>query len=295
MAYAKRKIDLEFRLGKGSFGGSGFNTVKATGLRVTAAIEKAGAIGMHTLNARVYGLDQSIANSISTLGKVLTAGRNNLVSVSAGDDQSGMSVVFLGTIDTAWSDYTGAPDAAVVIRAHTGLFDALRPLPAVSFQGSADVATIMSGIAQQMGYTFENSGVSVQLSNPYFPGTGRDQAYAAARAADINIAMDDQPGGTLTLAIWPKDGARGGVAPLVSPDTGMVNYPTWVENGVIVKTLYNPSLMAGGKVNIKSAIPNANGTWQIFNLRHDLESEIPEGEWFTTASCNVLGHQQLAT
>lgn len=294
MSFVQRKIDLSFRLGLGSFGDSGFNTVTASGLRVSSTISKAGAVGMHTASIRAYGLKTDIANQISTLGKILTAGRNNTVTLSAGDDQSGMSVAFIGTIDEAWSDYTNAPDASVVISAHTGLLDALRPIAPSSYPSGADVANVISSLAQQMGYAFENNGVNVILSCPYFSGTGRQQAYAAARAANVNIAFDDAPNATPTIAIWPQDGSRGGAAPLISPDTGMMGYPTWVQNGVVVKTLFNPNLLSGGQVQIKSSIPNANGTWQIYNLEHTLESEKPDGRWDSVVSCSVLGHQAVA-
>lgn len=294
MSLSRRHIDLKFRLGTGSFGDTGDNTASVTGLRVSATIHKAGAAGMNTLEMRVNGLTPDIANQISTLGKPLNAGRNNLVSLSAGSDETGMAVAFIGTIMSAYQDAKSAPDVAVTVLAQTGLLEALRPLPPSSFKGSADVATILAGIAKQMNYTFENSGVSVQLANAYFPGTGRDQAYAAAAAAGINITMDDQPGGTPTLAIWPKTGSRGGEIPLISPDTGMVGYPTHTDTGLFVTTVYNPNIVFGGKVKIQSSIKNANGVWTLYDVTHDLESETPGGKWFTSIGCNFADHAAVA-
>ena len=293
--FRKRSITLKFRLGTGSFGDTGANTATATGLSVNATISKTGAVGMHRLQATVYGLDPSIATQISTLGKPLLAGRNNLVSVLAGDDDGGMPVVFIGTIQTAWSDYEGAPDVGVEINAFTGMLDSLRPLPPTSFNGGADVATMISGLAGQMGYAFENNGVSVQLKNQYLSGTGREQAYAAAKAANINIVMDDQPNASPTIAIWPKDGARGGAIPNISPTSGMVGYPRWTDQGVDVQMLFNPSVLVGGQIQISgSQVKNANSVWPVFQLTHELESRNPDGPWFTTARCSYLG-QPLPT
>jgi hypothetical protein len=291
VSFVRRKIDLKFQLGTGSFGDSGMNAVDVTGLRVHATISKAGGLGMATANVDVYGLDPKVANQISTLGKVLTAGRNNTITISAGDDEAGMAICYIGTIDMAWSDYTNAPDAKVQISAHQGLLENLKPIAPTSFKGSADVATILQTLAGQMGYTFENNGVSVQLSNQYLSGTAREQAYTVAANAGINIVMDDQPGGVNTLAIWPKDGQRQGNPPAIGPDTGLVSYPTWIENGIVLKSIFNPKIIVGGTVAITSSVPNANGTWQVFNLLHDIESEDPEGPWYSTVSCNVLGHQ----
>jgi hypothetical protein len=294
VTYSPRHIDLKIRLGQGSFGESGNNTASVSGLRCSAIISKAGGLGMNNLALRVFGLTKKIANQITVLGKPISNVVKNDISVSAGADDTGMSVTFIGTIFQAWQDLNQAPDASVTISAFTGLLEALRPLPPISFQGSADVATIMSGIAKQIGFDFENNGVSVQLANPYFPGTGRQQAAACAEAANINWLMDDQPGAKQVLAIWPKDGQRGGAIPLISPDTGMVGYPTWTENGIAVKTLYNPSIVTGGKIKVDSEITVAKGEWQVFSVTHELESETPDGKWFTTAECNVLGHQAIA-
>lgn len=288
MSLTKRRIDLTFRLGEGSFGGDGSNTVKVTGLRCTASISKAGGVSMTALQLRVYGLPLTLMNRLTTLGKQLTAGRNNTVTVEAGSDDTGMAVVFIGTIHQAWADLNSAPDAVFTVEAYTSLLDALRPLPPTSFNGSADVATILSGLAQQMGYAFENNGVSVQLAYPYFPGTGRDQAMAAAHAANINILFDDS-----TLAIWPKNGKRGGAAVLLSKDTGMVGYPTWTANGLVITSEFNPSITFGGTIHVQSIITPACGDWTVFKVDHDLESEMPGGKWFTRVEATILGHTVL--
>lgn len=289
MSFSRRHIDLTFRLGQGNFGDGGFNTVKLSGLRATATISKAGGVSMTGLNLSVYGMPLDLMNQLSTLGKPLVDGRNNTVTVEAGSDDTGMAVVFIGTIFQAWADLQNAPDGVFTVEAHTGLLDALRPLAPTSFNGAADAATILSGLAQQMGYSFENTGVSTQLSYPYFSGSGRDQAMACAEAGNFNILFDNT-----TLAIWPKGGARGGASVLISPDTGMVGYPTWTANGLVLTTLFNPSIAFGGTVQVDSSITPAKGQWTVFKVDHDLQSETPNGRWFTRLEATVLGHTALA-
>jgi hypothetical protein len=291
MTYSTRHIDVEFRLGKGDFGDSGFNTVTLSGLGVSATIAKSGGVSMSQLNLRVYGMTLTLMNQLSTLGKPLVSGRNNTVIVRAGSDDGGKSVVFQGTIFQAWADMQAAPETVFVVSAFTGLINALAPVPPTSFQGQADVAVIMSGLAQQMGLAFENSGVDGQLANPYFPGTARDQAAACAKAANINWLIDDA-----TLAIWPIDAPRRGSIPLISPDSDMVNYPTWTDNGVVVRTLYNPSIVFGAQVQIDSGITPAKGVWTVFSVTHTLEADYPDAkEWFTKLEATVLGHTAIAS
>ena len=301
MAFVKRQLSFIFHIGTGSFGDTGMNVVNIPpGLRASVTIAKTGGNNMNTLDARIYGLDPTVANGVSTLGTIIGATRKNTVTVLAGDEGGVLATVFIGTIDVAWQDYNSAPDVSLAIHAYGGLYEAVAPLRPTSFIGSADVATIISSIALQMGWAFENNGVSVQLNNQYLSGTGREQALTAAANAGIKIIFDDQPNATPTIAIWPKTGARAAQAPLLSPDSGMVGYPIWEAGAITVKSIYNPSLsvstgvgtnglMVGGTVEVKSSIANASGQWQIFSMTHELESETPDGSWFTTVRANTTG------
>ncbi|WP_347558583.1 hypothetical protein [Robbsia sp. KACC 23696] len=279
MSFARRKIDLTFRLGTGNFGESGSNTVKVSGLRVHASIEKAGGASMGTAHLRVFGLTMSMMNQLTGIVALIDgqiAYRANEVVVEAGDDVAGMSVIFQGQIAKSQIDMSGAPESALMIVGTAGLFDASKPVPAVSYPGSADAAVIMQNLATQSGYSFENNGVSVILSSPYFHGSARDQMVACANAAGIEWIIDDG-----VLAIWPKGGARGGAIPVVSPETGMVGYPIYDSPGITVRTVFNNQLLYGAKVKVESSLAFANGTFIMFHLAHELQSETPNGAWFT--------------
>lgn len=231
---------------------------------------------MGTASVQIWGMTKSTMNDLSTLGMKVRAVGRDTISISAGDTDSGMAVVFQGTITNAWADFTSAPDVVFHIDAHTGLEQATTPADPTSFQGSVDVATVMAGLASKMQLTFENSGVSIQLSNPYYPGNLREQAKAAAKHARCNIIIDNG-----TLAIWPLNGARDGLIPIVSPATGMVGYPAFVADGIMFRTIFNPSIGFGKKFQVHSDLQSATGTWAVFSLDHDLESLMPHGQWFS--------------
>lgn len=283
MTFAQRQIDVTFSIGKGSFGEDGFDNITLSGLRVSATVEKTGLPGMNTAQVRVYGMTLSMMNQLSTLGKPQIFTRKNAVTIKAGDAVSGMAVVFTGTLQDAWAELRGAPDGFFVVMAHTGLLAQMKPVPPSSFPGSADAAVILSGLAEQMGLSFENNGVSVQLSNPYFPGTARMQAVSCAKAAGINMTLDDD-----VLAIWPVGGHRGGTIPLISQDTGLVGFPAYAGGQqMALSTLYNPSIRFGGQVDVQTSLTGANGRWTVNSVHHHLESQTPGGAWFT----QIQGHQ----
>lgn len=295
MALVRRRIDLTFTLGEGTFGESGTNTVKLTGLRVQAVITKAGGPSMGTASLRVYGMTKSKMNQLSTLGMAITLVRRNSVVVEVGEDvaprpyqQPGgtatappttaapqRTVVFVGTITNAWADFDSAPEVAFIVEAHTGLLETVAPMPPTSVQGTADVASLISSLATRMGRSFENNGVTAQLSNPYFTGSPLEQARAIAKAAGVEFVDD-----VGKIAIWQSGQARGGVAPLLKPPE-LRGYPTYTSKGIRVSTLFNPSIGYGGSINVQSSLTPANGTWVVYKLDYELASEMPRGPWFT--------------
>lgn len=287
MSFVKRRIDVTFQLGQGVFGESGTNTVTCSDLRVQAHIDKVFGPGMGEAQIRVHGLTQSLLNQLSSLNQATMATRKNTVIISAGDDVSGMATVFQGQIMISQIMLNTAPDTALMILAQAGAFAAVQTVPPTSYPGTADAAVVMQNLAHLAGLDFDNSGVSVQLSTPYFPGSPLEQIRRCAQAGrgTFDYVIDDK-----TLAIFPAGGARGSLIPVVSPETGMVGYPNYSTSvyGIEVTTLFNPLLRPGGKVQVESSLEVANGTWQVFNLQHELESEDPGGQWYTRFSGAAL-------
>lgn len=288
MSLVSRKIDLTFRLGEGAFGDSGADTVELRGLRIYSTIVKYGGASMGTSNLKIHGMTLSLMNKLSTLGPAPTLYRRNTVTVAVGDDVSGMATVFIGTIFNAYTQFD-MPENPFVVEAYAGMIEALKAVPTSSFNGSADVATIMSGLASHMNLVFENNGVNVKLSNPYFAGSARDQVRQCAEAAGINWVIDLNK-----LAIWPAGGSRGGLVPVISPATGLKGYPSYTSRGIAFETQFNPSIGFGSKVNIVSDLKPASGEWVVFTQTHNLDALVPDGRWFTSCEAARPGFVVVA-
>jgi len=281
VAFVRRKIDVTFSLSPDAkdtkFVGTNSSTVKLSGLRCSAKISKAGGPSDCTMDLTIWGMTKSQMNQLSTLGMQINLVPKNEVVLEAGDDKTGMTTVFVGYILAAYADFKSAPEVSFHISAHAGLPQSVIPAVASSFKGSADVATIMASLATKMGFEFENNGVDAKLSNPYFSGSYRTQAQACAEAAGITVFFDLRK-----LIIWPKNGSRGGQIPIVSPATGMKGYPSYTAYGIMLETLFNPSINFGNKIKVESDLPAACGEWAVYNLDHALEAEMPNGQWFST-------------
>jgi hypothetical protein len=284
MSFITRKLKLTFTLGTGSFGESGSATVVVSDLRISATIVKAGLNSMPQAQLAIYGLTLSVMNQLSTLGayQIIAYQRNNTVKVEAGDDNGNLTLVFTGTIFAAYADLSQPTEAPFIVYAMTGLLDQTKPVPPTSYKGSVSVATVINTLATLMGVSFENNGVTTQISNPYLAGTARQQVIRCVEAANIEWNGADNG----VLAIWPKGGTRGGVVTTVSAQAGLVGYPGYSDYGPLVTVIFTPGIAFGGQLKLTSSITPASGTWWVAAVTHRLESQTPGGAWFSDITCS---------
>lgn len=284
MNLPRRKIQLIFTLGTGDFGLGTGNTLTIDGLRCSVRITNVVGGSANNADLRVYGLTLDQMNRLSTLQRLYTLDRQNILTIMAGDDVNGMYIAYKGEIALGWIDANGSPDIAYDCTCIGGYSGALAPTPAVSYPGTADAAIIAKNIAAAMGVDFINSGVSVILSQPALNGTAVQQFQSLKQQANIDGTIENG-----VMAIWPKNGARDGAIPLISKDTGMIGYPTFDGVGIGVRTIYNPQLKQGQQVKVQSELAVASGTFNIFSLSHALDAETPGGLWETSFTGRTSG------
>ena len=278
--FIDREITAVISLGTGDFGEAGKNTVTLEGYRITAGITKGGLPSLDTANISIFGLSKSLMNQLTRLGKPLAWPRDNTITLTAGDAESGMSHIFSGTIINSYSDFEGMPDVSLNLVASSGLLALAKPVTPLSFAAGVDVATIASRIAESMGKSFMNSGVTQRLNGPvYLPGTAVDQLRKLKDTANIDADMNGGPTGE-TLEIWPVNKPRGSLIPNISKDSGLIGYPRYSDMGIGIRAIYRPGWVYAGRFNLETEIAPAAGTWQIISLVYDLESKTPGGAWF---------------
>ncbi|WP_233234488.1 hypothetical protein [Bordetella sp. LUAb4] len=241
MSFAMRRIDITVNLGQGDKGDEPGPDVTLSGYRCSVGVESAlmGSQSSSKLTLAVWGLSADMLNCLTTTGPYVQDLRKNRIRVFAGDERGMYGMVFDGEIDASVADYGKLPDVAWHVTATTHLTGAVKPVPPSSFKDAVDVQTFMESKAVQMGLGFEGNGVSVKLPPSYFPGTALDQVKACARAANVPYSIEHG-----ILAIWPPDAGRQSAAVEISPETGLMGYPSFTSSGVTVNMLYNPSLSA---------------------------------------------------
>jgi hypothetical protein len=264
-------------VGGGTFNDSpGNNTVTLSGLRMRAKIVHAGGPSDSVMDLDIYGMTKSQMTQLSTLGMQINGVPKNLIVLTASDSNNqSPATVFLGFIMTAYADMNAQPDVAFRIRAHCAGPAYVAQAPVFSQKGPVDVANFMSSLATIMGANFENNSISVKLPNSRFSGSPISQMKACAEAANINANVIDG-----TLCIWPKNGSRkSGTNPLISPSTGMIGYPAYTGLGLMVRSIFNPSVGMGQKLQVESSLQAASGSYTVYLLDIDLECNVLGGKW----------------
>lgn len=282
-SFTEKKLSASLTLSSGAFTGS-LNTKLVNTLRMHAHVKKGGQPSKNELALKIHGMLEDDMNALTSLSfKPMRVGKN-LIQVNAGD-VNGMSVLFSGEITSAYSHYSDH-DPVFVIKAAAGYYPAIATSQAKSYRGGTQVALLCKRLADEMGYAFENNGVTTVLDSPYLSGSATQQLAMLGEAADLEWGIDD---GVVFIAPRNKPRVGNGLVPLISPDTGLIGYPTFDKNGLKLKCLYNPSLQQGGLCSVSSSIRAANGTWRIHGIEHELSSEDPSSKWETTINATQPG------
>lgn len=282
-SFTQKLLTVTITLASGTFA-NGSNQITLSGLRTEVEIDKAGHPSKNQAKIKIYGMLEADMNKLTTVSFKALAVRKNFIQVQAGDE-NGMGVAFQGEITGAWANYKTPPNLVFTIEAHEGYYPAIAPCAPKSWKGSASVSQIMRSLASQMGYAFEDSGVTTQIHNPCLTGTAYHQAAQLAAAANIEFGIDN---GTLFIA--PRGTQRGATAvPLLSAQTGMKECPTFDKKGIKVECLYNPGISLGGCIKVDSQVKAACGTWRVNGLKHHLSALHPGGPWLSSINASWVG------
>lgn len=257
-------------------------------LRALVHIESASLPHTGLAQIRIWGMSLDHMNLLSKAGLVY-GGRDNSVTVMAGDTTGGMSTIFSGKIIEAYPDMAAQPEASFYIMATPTQTIQLKPVDPISFTGPVPAQQALQSVAASAGLTLENNNVPGVLQAPYLAGTAWQQIRKVVDSLDCFAAVD---GVNKVLAAWPKSGNRAGQATIISPATGMVGYPSFQQVLVKVRQVFSPAYVhqIGKAVTVQSQLQAANGAFSITNLSIDLACNIPDGPWFTNLELNPQQH-----
>lgn len=276
MSFTKKIIEVRITLTSGTFA-SGANTKIIRDLPVKAEIQCPGFPARDNAKISITGITQEDLEALTFLAfRPLTFAQNNKVSVYAGDEKEGVSLVFMGDIVTSAPNYNAAPDVVLEIDAMAGYYAGLLAVPPYTFKGSIPAASVLEQICKEAGFIFVNTGETKSVLNPYLKGSPVQKIISLANSYDLNIVLDGE-----TLTLKPAGGNTQTIA-ILDASSGMVGYPDFTSNGIKVKSGFLPQVQVGNLIEVKSIVPKASGRWQIVSLGHSLGVHMDNAPWFTT-------------
>ena len=276
MTFAVRQINLQFSTADGE-------TTSLEGLRCSAIITNpGGSSAFGQLRLKVYGMTLNEMNKFSSTGANQIYLENKSVTLSAGDEGTPLTQVFSGQIISSYIDLSSMPDISFNCAAISGWVAKGTSAASNHYPNGTVAEKLIESLTAQLGagWRFQNYNKSAHciLTDQYVYGSLIDQIQTIARAAQFPLVIENN-----TVTIWDNKGVRDNVIIEVSPETGLVGYPSYWEAGFTVKSEFKPTIINGRQVKLTSSLPKANGTFPVQNCTHEISTLTPDGPWFTTS------------
>ncbi len=271
-SFSLKTIQLAVTLSQGGFDGGSGNTKIIEGLACQVTIEKPGLPEKNSLKTRVWGMKYEDMAQLTMLAFKPLESQKNLIEVKAGDKGGTLATIFQGEIISASADFNSAPDVAMDFEADSGSYPNQIAGPTATVAGEAPAANLFARFASEAGYEYKNEGVEASVKDAWFPGSPIEKAMKLARDIGCELIIDD--GVMITM---PEGQSREGNAVLLNSANGMIGYPTFNQDGIVCRCIFNPDLQYGGLIQVESIVPKATGVWKITKLSHDLSAYVPGG------------------
>lgn len=271
--FSVKTVRITIQLRKGEFDNGG-NTVIIEGLPVSVTVTKQGGEAKNKASVTVDNLKLETATQLTTLAFKRLETYNNVIQIDAGSQGAELPTIFIGEITSAVPVMSDSK-LSLKIEALAGYYPALIPSTPTSVQENTTVEKLMKQFADEAGYDFENKGITASIANSVFVGSPIEKAKTLARQADVDLLIDDNK-----FTIQPFEAPKDGQIPLLSKNTGLIGYPSFSNEGINCKSVFNDKLKVGSYFKLESVLPHASGEWQITKVEHRLEAYTPNsGTW----------------
>ena len=241
-------------------------------------------------NARVeiFGVPLADMNNIARLWlETLTPQNTDTVTISVWNGQT-FTPLFQGVITWSAADASGMPHVKLVIEANDSFALGNTTAPPYANAGPVTLQAALTSIAGLAQYTvnYAASAPQYQLTDVRLTGSPRDQ---------IGALMRHFPDLTWTINLQQLL-VRAALAPIdsdairIAVDTGMQQSPVYSTSGLQIATLFNPQIKPGATLDVETVFDFVNRTvWVASVLEHQLDANMPNGQWTTFVAANSFG------
>lgn len=279
-SFTEKTIKITIYLRQGVFLHGG-NTVVIENLPMDVSIVKSGGQELNKAEVVVQNMKIDTIKSLTMLAFRKLQSLNNIIKIECGIKGRKLDTVFQGEITSAVPVANNDGSMTFKIESMTGYYPNQLPTPPVSVQGEVTIEKLMQQFAEEAGYDFENKGVNGSVSNCVFAGSPIMKAKTLANQVGVDLLIDDRK-----FILQPFEFTQTGLIPLLSDLSGLIGYPSFTNDGVQCKALFNVSFVLGGFFELKSILPMSSGVWKISRLEHKLSTNHSTGSnWFS----NITG------
>lgn len=255
----------------------GLNQLSTTGLRVTSSIISGNGSMTPTAQIKIYNLKMETMLDLMRIRWQSMTALMSTIKLEVGEEGKTLAIAYEGNITFAHIDMNGAPDVALVIDSQVGALDSLKSVPSICFTKPTDAAGIVETICLGLGYVFENNAGASKILNPAtYENPNIHKVEQICHDCDFDLYVEHK-----LIAITPRGVSRQLAVPVITPNTGLIGYPSPDQRGVKFKCFYDPLIRFGGLIKLdESELTTCNGEWRIYGLTILLDSNVANGNWF---------------
>lgn len=241
-------------------------------------------------NAKVeiFGVPLPTMNQIARLWlESLTPQNTDALAVDVWDGRDFVPF-FQGVITWSAADASGMPAVKLVIEANAAM--ALMNMSASPYANAGPVllADALESIAAQGDFSVDYSTLAppYQLTDVRVTGSPMEQISAIMRGYPSLTWFVNLQRLVVRLANAPfsADPVR------IAVDTGLMAPPVYSTSGLQFNTLFHPRLRPGAALDVRTIFDFVNRTkWVAAVLAHQLDANVPGGQWTTSIAANSFG------
>lgn len=251
--------------------------------RLMRALSGYGTMGVFNYASNTASGIAAVKDTIDVRLYTSESAQNNVSATSIQADNpwnAQRTMIFRGSLQNCSIQMDAVPDPFAFIQCHTLGAAQLFPADALSYKGAIAASTIAQQIAQTIGLTFTNDGVTTVLQNPCFHGDLKKQLRDLSEQALFDYSTENG-----TLAIWPIGSHRSAASntgyTTINSSNGLIGYPQFNGVGVSFTTLYNPAIRFGDRIYLETDAPNVTGYYVVSYVEANLSQELPGGAWYS--------------
>ena len=236
----------------------------------------------------IYGVPLQAMNQIARLWKDAMVPDN--ADQLAIDVWNGKDYIPLFTGGITWSavDASAMPEAKLVIEGNAAFVVMNQSASPYSNAGPVNLQNAVTTIAKAAGFAVDWSE-----SAPNYIET--DIRVTGSPLAQIGQLLAAHPDLTWSPRLQ-RISVRKTNAPFLSDpirvaaDTGMQAFPVYSTSGLQLVTVFNDKIAPGANLDVETLFDFVNKTVWVANVvSHQLEPNLPGGQWTTSVACNAFG------